>query len=90
MRFKHISRKKDGNQKNWSIQPYPVTSKSNEYAKILKRKNDADFPKVNRWYRALQAAQVVKDCMVALDAGSKKVIKTMHLMHKLKENGGTV
>ncbi len=59
---------------NWTIQPYPVPSRSEEYVKILRKKNHRDFPEVNRWYRALQAAQVVKYCMTALHAGSKKLL----------------
>jgi hypothetical protein len=41
---------------------------------VLTNRNHADFETVNRWYRGLQAAQVVKICMVALHAGSQKLM----------------
>ena len=59
---------------NWTLQAWPPPSRGIEYSKILKRKNDPRFKAVNAWYRGLQAAQVVKQCMVALDAGSQKLM----------------
>jgi hypothetical protein len=59
---------------NWTLQGWPTPSRSGEYRKILTKKNDPQFPAVNAWYRGLQAAQVVKQCMVALDAGSQKLM----------------
>lgn len=53
---------------------YPAPSKSLEYRKILARPKSRAFPVVNAWYRGMQAAQVVKLCMVALDAGAKKLM----------------
>ncbi len=59
---------------NWTLQAQPTPSRSNEYRKILTKKNDPQFDDINTWYRGLQAAQVVKQCMVALDAGSEKLM----------------
>ncbi len=59
---------------NWTLQAWPTPSRSHEYLKILKKKNDAKFDAVNAWYRGLQAAQVVKTCMAALSAGSQKLM----------------
>ena len=59
---------------SWSLQPYPAPSRSLEYIKILKIPKNPKFAFVNAWYRGMQAAQVVKECMVALDAGSKKLM----------------
>lgn len=59
---------------NWTLHAWPTPSRSSEYARILKNKNDPQFDEVNRWYRGMQAAQVVKICMVALDAGSRKLM----------------
>ena len=44
------------------------------YLRILKKKDAPKFDEVNAWYRGLQAAQVVKICMVALDAGTQKLM----------------
>ena len=59
---------------NWTLQAWPTPSRSQEYMRILKSPRDAKFNEVNAWYRGLQAAQVVKICMVALDAGSRKLM----------------
>jgi hypothetical protein len=59
---------------NWTLHAWPTPSRSREYLKILKNKNHAQFDDVNSWYRGLQAAQVVKICMVALDAGSARLM----------------
>ena len=59
---------------NWTLQAWPVPSRSLEYVKILKKPKDPRFEEVNAWYRGLHAAQVVKICMVALDAGSEKLM----------------
>jgi len=59
---------------NWTLQAWPTPSKSKEYLRILKKPRDPEFDKINAWYRGLQAAQVVKMCMVALDAGSQKLM----------------
>jgi hypothetical protein len=59
---------------NWTLQAWPTPSRSQEYMRILKKKEDPRFEEINSWYRGLQAAQVVKICMVALDAGSQKLM----------------
>ena len=59
---------------NWTLQAWPTPSRSVEYMGILKNPNHAKFDEINAWYRGLQAAQVVKICMVALDAGSQKLM----------------
>ena len=59
---------------NWTLQAWPTPSRSVEYIGILKKPGHPKFDQVNAWYRGLQAAQVVKICMVALDAGSKKLM----------------
>ncbi len=59
---------------NWTLQAWPTPSRSRDYLKVLKRKDDPQFEEINTWYRALQAAHVVKLCMVALDAGSQKLM----------------
>jgi hypothetical protein len=59
---------------NWTLQAWPTPSRSREYIRILKKKDAPQFDEVNAWYRGLQAAQVVKICMVALDAGSEKLM----------------
>ncbi len=59
---------------NWTLQAWPTPSKSKEYLRILKKPRDPKFDEINAWYRGLQAAQVVKACMVALDAGSQKLM----------------
>ena len=45
-----------------------------------------EFDEINAWYRGLQAAQVVKICMVALDAGSRKLM--MEFKHIQKQYWG--
>jgi len=40
----------------------------------LKSPKHPQFSEVNAWYRGLQAAHVVKLCLVALDAGAKKLM----------------
>lgn len=59
---------------NWTLHAWPTPSKSLDYVKVLKNKDDSKFEEINAWYRALHAAQVVKICMVALDAGSQKLM----------------
>ena len=59
---------------NWTLHAWPTPSKSRDYLRILKNKDHPQFEDVNRWYRAMQAAQVVKICMVALSAGSEKLM----------------
>ena len=59
---------------NWTLQAWPTPSRSHEYLRILKKRKDPQFEQINAWYRGLQAAQVVKICMVALDAGSQKLM----------------
>ena len=59
---------------NWTLQAWPTPSRSKEYLRILKRPRDKRFKEINTWYRGLQAAQVVKICMAALDAGSRKLM----------------
>ncbi len=59
---------------NWTLQAWPTPSRSGEYRKVLTKKNDPRFDEINAWYRGLHAAQVVKQCMVALDAGSQKLM----------------
>jgi len=59
---------------NWTLQAWPTPSRSKEYIRILKNRRHPKFDEVNAWYRGLQAAQVVKQCMVALDAGSQKLM----------------
>ncbi|MBC8876989.1 MAG: beta-galactosidase [Planctomycetes bacterium] len=59
---------------NWTLQAWPTPSKSKEYLKTLKNPRHPEFDEINAWYRGLQAAQVVKICMAALDAGSQKLM----------------
>jgi len=59
---------------NWTLQAWPTPSKSREYLRILKNSRHPKFAEINAWYRGMQAAQVVKLCMVALDAGSAKLM----------------
>ncbi len=59
---------------NWTLHAWPTPSRSKEYIKILKNPKHPQFDTVNQWYRGMQAAQVVKICMVALDAGSRKLM----------------
>jgi hypothetical protein len=54
--------------------PYPGPSKSKQYLKILKQKRHPKFKKLNTWYRGLQAGHLIKQMMVALSAGSKKIM----------------
>jgi len=59
---------------NWTLQAWPTPSKSQGYLRILKNRRHPEFDEINAWYRGLQAAHVVKLCMVALDAGSQKLM----------------
>jgi hypothetical protein len=59
---------------NWTLHAWPTPSRSQEYIRILKSPGNPKFDEINAWYRGLQAAQVVKICMVALDAGSRKLM----------------
>jgi hypothetical protein len=59
---------------NWTLQGLPAPSNSQGYLKILKKPRHGKFEEVNGWYRAMQAAQVVKMAMVAMDAGARKLM----------------
>ena len=59
---------------NWTLHAWPTPSRSKEYLRILKNRRDPKFDEINGWYRGLQAAQIVKICVVALDAGSQKLM----------------
>ena len=59
---------------NWTLQAIPTPSKSRTYLKIIKSIRHKDFAEINGWYRAMQAAWVVKMTMAALDAGSDKLM----------------
>ncbi|MDY0167103.1 MAG: hypothetical protein RBS80_11205 [Thermoguttaceae bacterium] len=41
---------------------------------MLKKPSHPQSDEINRWYRGLQAANVVKVCMVSRDAGPKKLM----------------
>ena len=58
----------------WSLHAYPVPSKCSDYRRIIKNPQDQEFPVVNAWYRGMQAAHVIKTSLVALHAGSKKLM----------------
>lgn len=55
-----------------TLYPYPTPSRSLDYIRITRPPRDKEFPSVNRWYRGLQSAMVVKNCLVGLHAGSRK------------------
>lgn len=57
-----------------TLYSYPTPSRSLDYIRITRSPKDKDFGVVNRWYRGLQASMVVKNCMVGLEAGSKKLM----------------
>lgn len=57
-----------------TLHPYPTPSRSLEYIRITRSPKDPQFDTVNRWYRARQAAMVVKCSLVGLDAGTKKLM----------------
>ncbi len=57
-----------------TLHPYPAPSRSLEYIRITRSPRDPQFDAVNRWYRGLQAAMVVKNCLVGLHAGSKRLM----------------
>jgi hypothetical protein len=59
---------------NWTLQAWPTPSRSREYLGVLKNPRHPKFAEINAWYRGMQAAQVVKICMVALHAGSRKLM----------------
>ncbi len=59
---------------NWTLHAWPTPSRSGEYLQVLRRPSDPRFDEINRWYRGMHAAHVVKLCMVALDAGSQKLM----------------
>ena len=56
------------------LHPYPTPSKSKLYKAVLKNPLHPQFKKLNAWYRGLQSAQVVRYCMAALDAGTRKLM----------------
>jgi hypothetical protein len=55
-----------------TLGPYPTPPRSLDYIRITRSPRDREFDAVNRWYRGLQSAMVVKNCLVGLDAGSRK------------------
>ncbi|MBP7934669.1 MAG: SGNH/GDSL hydrolase family protein [Phycisphaerae bacterium] len=57
-----------------TLHPYPTPSRSLDYIRILRDPRDKQFKEVNRWYRGMQAAMVVKCCMVGLNAGARKLM----------------
>jgi len=57
-----------------TLYPYPTPSRSLDYIRITRSPRDKEFEAVNRWYRGLQSAMVVKNCLVGLHAGSKKLM----------------
>lgn len=57
-----------------TLYPYPTPSRSLDYIRILRSPKDKEFDAVNRWYRGLQSAMVVKNCLVGLDAGSRMLM----------------
>lgn len=59
---------------NTTLHASPTPSRSPEYLAVLKNKNDPRFQAINAWYRGLQAAQVVKICMVGLHADSRMLM----------------
>ena len=54
-----------------TLHPYPTPSRSLEYLRITRSPTDKRYPEVVAWCRAMQAAMVVKCCMVGLHAGAK-------------------
>jgi len=54
--------------------PYPGPSESKPYLDILKNKRHPKFKTLNAWYRGLQAAHLIKQLMVALSGGSRRVM----------------
>ncbi len=57
-----------------TLYPYPTPSRSLDYIRITRSPRDQQFEAVNRWYRAKQAAMVVKNCLIGLHAGTKKLM----------------
>ena len=57
-----------------TLYPYPTPSRSLDYIRITRSPRDPQFEAVNRWYRARQAAMVVKNCLVGLHAGTRKLM----------------
>jgi hypothetical protein len=57
-----------------TLGPFTTPSRSLDYIRITRSPKDKDFEVVNRWYRGMQAAWVVKYCMVGLHAGSKMLM----------------
>jgi len=57
-----------------TLYPYPAPSRSLEYIRITRSPKDKDFDVINRWYRGMQSTMVVKNCLVGLHAGSKKLM----------------
>ncbi len=57
-----------------TLGPYPTPSRSLDYIRITRSPKDKEFDAVNRWYRGLQSAMVVKNCLVGLAAGSRKLM----------------
>jgi hypothetical protein len=57
-----------------TLYPYPTPSRSLDYIRILRSPRDEEFDSVNRWYRGLQSAMVVRNCLVGLHAGSRRLM----------------
>lgn len=57
-----------------TLYPCPTPSRSLDYIRITRSPKAPEFDTVNRWYRGLQSAMVVKNCLVGLEAGSKKLM----------------
>jgi hypothetical protein len=57
-----------------TVNPYPTPSRSLEYIRVTRSPGHRDFEAINRWYRARQAVMVVKNCLVGLHAGTKKLM----------------
>jgi len=58
----------------WSLSADVAPSRSAEYRQILRKPNDKMFAEINTWYRRMQAASLVRQCMVALHAGAQKLM----------------
>jgi hypothetical protein len=54
--------------------PYPTPSRSLDYIRITRSPRDEQFDEVNRWYRARQAAMIVKLAMTGLHGGTKIIM----------------
>jgi hypothetical protein len=59
---------------HWSLSADVAPPRAAEYRKILRKPNDKMFVEVNTWYRRMQSVGIVRQCMVALSAGAKKLM----------------